>query len=488
MNKSRKMFGLTLISLLVILSLLAACTPTAPEVTEAPASQPSEKPDVPETEEVKEDDPAEEPVAEAPADERDFITWFQYDQNNTDPSSDERVGNMYLNKTIPEFNEDFDGKWNWINVPKAWDKIFSELVAAVLAGGDVPDMMYAGSSDLPTLVQNGAVQDLRAWAEIQSWWKDLDPNAITACTGPDGGLYCLPIAETPHLTYIWTDHFPNGWPKTPDEFMVEAERLKNEGVSALTFFGSTAYGGDGATRAVYTVISSFGGSYSDNEGNMTLNTPEVVAAVEFLRDIVAKGYVTETTFAGSFMEEESFKDASGAAIPTGLFGYRYINPLTAPDGTKYDKGSSDDMLDAIAAGDVKMVPFFAPEGKTPGCNNVARGFVIPVGAQNVEAVYDYINWLMTDADRNAEFVVGPAAGFPSLLSVLDHEVFQVPFYQVAKDAITQASCSPYYGTLERPAEAKELIMNTIYKLIRENPEADIATELQKAQDEYNSGN
>ena len=27
---------------------------------------------------------------------QDFVTWYQYDQNNEDPASDERVGNEYL--------------------------------------------------------------------------------------------------------------------------------------------------------------------------------------------------------------------------------------------------------------------------------------------------------------------------------------------------------------------------------------------------------
>ena len=31
-------------------------------------------------------------------------------------------------------------------------------------------------------------------------------------------------------------------------------------------------------------------------------------------------------------------------------------------------------------------------------------------------------------------------------------------------------------------------MDVVYKLIKEDPTADIATELQKAQDEYNAGN
>jgi multiple sugar transport system substrate-binding protein len=32
---------------------------------------------------------------------RDFVSWYQYDQNNEDPASDERVGNEYLRQTIP---------------------------------------------------------------------------------------------------------------------------------------------------------------------------------------------------------------------------------------------------------------------------------------------------------------------------------------------------------------------------------------------------
>src|SRR5690606_32217621 len=67
---------------------------------------------------------------------RDFVTWYQYDQNNEDPVSDERVGNEYLRRTIPLFNEEFAGKWNWINQPKAFDKMATELITAVQAAGE----------------------------------------------------------------------------------------------------------------------------------------------------------------------------------------------------------------------------------------------------------------------------------------------------------------------------------------------------------------
>lgn len=425
-----------------------------------------------------------EPAAAGP---QDFVTWYQYDQNNEDPASDERVGNAYLRETIPLFNAEFAGKWNWINQPKAFDKMGTELIAAVQAVGEIPDLMHVGSSDLLAFYQNGTVQDLTEWAEAQSWYADLDPNALDVCRGPDGKLYCIPVAQAPQVVFVWADRFPDGFPATPEEFLARAEELKAEGLYAITFFGSTDFDGEGLTRFVWTALSSFGGSLSDDAGNMTLNTPENVAAVEFLRTLVVNEYAPEIAFAGQFQEEEAFKDASAASFPTGIFGYRYVNPLTAPDGTAYEKRNEEDMLDAIAAGDVIVTPFFGANGNPPGCGTGVSAFVIPNGAKNRAAAEEYISWIMTPA-QNAAWVLGPGGGFPTLKATQAVEQFQTPFYQQAAEAVGASVCSPWYGTLERRDEVKKLVMTTIYRLIKENPTLDIATELAAAEAEYNAGN
>lgn len=418
----------------------------------------------------------------------DVVTWFQYDQNNEDPASDERVGNEYLRNTIPQFNEAFAGKWAWVNQPKAFDKMTTELVAAVQAGGDVPDIYeLSNTQDVVDFYRNGTAQDLKEWAQQQPWWDDLDPNAITACTGPDGALYCVPLGERPQVTYVWNDRFPDGYPKTPEEFMQEAERLHKEGLYAMTFFGSTDKGGEGLTRGIWTTISSFGGTLDDGQGNMLLNTPENIAAIEFLREIVAKEYVPEIAFAGGFQEEEAFKDASAGSFPTGLFGYRYVNPLTAPSGKKYDKGSAEDMIDAIEAGDVYLSAYFAAEGLKPGCGIDVAGLVIPTGAKNVEGAHAFIDWMMTP-EQNVPYVMGPAGGFPALTTSQSAEEFQTTFYKEAAEAVGASACRPWYGSLERPNEAQEHVMAVVYKLIKEDPTADIAETLTKAQDEYNANN
>lgn len=417
---------------------------------------------------------------------KDFITWYQYDQNNEDPKSDERVGNEYLRNSIPQFNEAFAGKWHWVNQPKAFDKMVTELITAVQAGGEVPDLMHVGSGDIFTFYQNGTLQDLTEWAQAQSWYSDLDPNAVAACQGPDGKLYCIPVAQQPQIVFVWKDRFPNGYPTTPEEFMAQAAALKEEGLYAITFFGSTDFDGEALGRFMWTTISSFGGKFDDGQGTMTLNTPENVAAISFIREIVTQGYAPEIVFAGQFQEEEAFKDASAGSFPTGIFGYRYVNPLTAPNGNKYEKKNEEDMLDAIAAGDVYLAPFLAAEGQQPGCNIGVSAFGIPAGAQNPEAAYEYINWIMSP-DQNAAWVLAPGGGFPVLKATQADETFQTPFYQQAAEVAAASACRPWYGSLERRQEAQKLIVTTIYKLIKEDPTADIPAALTAAEEEYNAG-
>jgi multiple sugar transport system substrate-binding protein len=464
-----------LIALLLVVSVLVtACGATA-EPTKAP-------------EPTKAAEATKAPEPTAVPEVKDLVTWYQFDQDNEDPANDEAVGNAYLRDTIPLFDEAFAGKWNWINVPKAWDKMAAELVAAVQAGGDVPDIINVGTQYLPDLFRNGVFQDIGDWAKQQAWWGDMDPAAIEACTGPDGKLYCIAPAQIIFVTFVWADRFPNGYPKTPEEFMVEAERLKAEGIYAMTYFGSTDYGGSATTRALWMIISGFGGTYDDGQGNMLLNTPENVAAIEWLREVVAKGYVPEVAFAGGFAEEEPMKDATAASIPTGMFGYRYIRPLTAPNGNKYTTETEQDMLNAIDAGDIILAPFVAPEGHKPGCGLSVQTLGIPVGAKNVEGAYDYINWIMSNPEIDADWVNRAAAGFPALKSTRSQAQFQSEFYKQLAAASDASACRTWFGSLTRPDDATVAIANVVYKLVKEDPTADIATELQKTQDEYNANN
>ena len=176
---------------------------------------------------------------------------------------------------------------------------------------------------------------------------------------------------------------------------------------------------------------SFGGGYDDGNGKLKLNTPENVAAVAWLREMVQKGYVPEIAFAGGFQEEQAFMDGSAGAIPTGLFGYRYMNPLTAPSGKKYEKKTRGGHArrDRRPATSTWRRSLRRP-GKKPGCGTGVTALAIPVGAKNPDGAKEFINWTLSPA-HNPAYVVGPGGGLPVLKSVQATEQFQSAFYKQA---------------------------------------------------------
>ncbi len=96
-----------------------------------------------------------------------------------------------------------------------------DLVTGVQNGGEVPDVMQFGIADLPVYVLNNTIQDVE-WAKSEPWFAALDPKAVEACT-VDGKLMCIPISESPWLTYYWKDLYKDGFPKTPRRFWKPAK-------------------------------------------------------------------------------------------------------------------------------------------------------------------------------------------------------------------------------------------------------------------------
>ena len=88
-------------------------------------------------------------------------------------------------------------------------------------------------------------------------------------------------------------------------------------------------------------------------------------------------------------------------------------------------------------------------------------------------------------EHNPAYVLGPGAGIPVLKSVQATEQFQTPFYQQAAEVVAASHCQAGWPTVIDVQAAEETIMNAVYKLIKTDPTADIAAELQKAEDEFN---
>lgn len=443
-----------------------ASTAPAAEATAAPAAEPTAA-----------------PAAEAPEGGQKVVTWYYFDQNNTDDKADERVGNGYVRDSIAKFNQEFAGKLTLENQPQGYD-LATKLVTAVQSGGDAPDVMAWYDADLRLYMLNNTIQDVE-WAKSEPWFGDLDPKAVEACT-VDGKLMCIPIAQSAWMVMYYTSDYKDGFPKTPDALLQTSEALKAEGKYAMTYWANTAFDGEGASRYFFMSLASFGGGYDDGNGKMLLNRPENVAAVEFMRKIATNGYSPEAVFAGNFEEEASFKQGKAGAFPVSYAVARnYLHPLTTPDGKAYDSNSPADIENAVKEGALKAAPFVAPEGKTPGCNLQLYGFVVPRTAKNVEGAKSYINWVMS-SPNTVDWITRTNGGLPTNKSLESDPAFNGDLATQAKAAASASACRPWYGSLTHIPEAKTLITKAIYDLIKTDPTADIAAGLTAAQDEYNN--
>jgi len=63
--------------------------------------------------------------------------------------------------------------------------------------------------------------------------------------------------------------------------------------------------------------------------------------------------------------------------------------------------------------------------------------------------------------------------------------FQAPYYKESIAALAASVCKVQYPTIADTGGANKAVMQAVYTLVKQNPTADIATTLQKAQDDYN---
>ncbi len=406
-----------------------------------------------------------------PGNQPPIMVWTKFNDQNPQNTQDQ-----WLAAALKEY---IDTTGNQVtNVTQPYDQINSKLNVAVQSGGDVPDVSYVDSQQLGFYTQNGTLMDLTDWVKSAPWYKDLTPAALALCTSPEGKIMCVPTSAASTLVYYWTDLYPNGFPKTTDELLTAAKDLKAKGKFALSMKASEKFS---IETTYFGLIKSFGGEIADAEGKAIWANPGAEAALRFVREMFVNKYSPEVALAPGFDYEEPFKRGDAAGFFAGSWSYVYLNPLTAPDGSKFDQQAAS----VAAAGEAGKMgfapPLAAPNGK-PVAFSVATGWAIPRGSPNVEAAKAFIDFQMT-AERDARFAVAYGA-LPSMTSALADKTFQTPYWQaVSQYQKDYALPAPNLIDYDR---GTTLLGDTINKLMTD-PSKDIMTELKASQDEYNAG-
>lgn len=391
MNKKSKFVAI--IGFLVILStVLASCAPTA-----APTA---EKIIVEKTVQV------EVTPTPQPAGPVTITFWHGY---NAD------VEAKYLDEVlIPEF-ETANPNINVEAVLVPYDQFRRKLLIA-LSGGTAPDLARIDIIWVPELADQGALANLdETWPDFAAYSEQFLPGPLSTNLY-NGAHYGLPLDTNTRVLVYNKDMFEAAGiteaPQTIEDFTAACEKIKALGADKYCFADGGTY-----AWAVNPWIWSFGGDVTDEAVTTSTgvyNSPETVAAYQFLKDGVDKGYIHPGILGGGvdawggFAQDQIAMVLEGPWFPP-LFGSQFP-----------DKAYGMALLPAGPGGSVSVVG--------------GEDIVLFQQSANKEAAMTFMKYMLSEETQLKLVSVGQ---MPVLKSAVDsdtiknHEFFGIFLEQLA---------------------------------------------------------
>jgi len=296
---------IVVMSLLVAASmLLASCGPTA--TTVAPATQP------PATQPPATVPPATEPPATPTTAPVTITIWHQWDGAYLDAIT--KVFNQYMT----------DHPGVTIDLSKPNDVTASLKVA--IPAGQGPDILAWANDQIGSNALAGNIVPLDDQGVTMDFLNSTyEPAAVNGVVW-QGKIWALPesqeaIALVYNKDLVTADYLPTD-PTNMTDFLAKAEKFYTDKKIPLVcnqgFKGGDAY-------HIAPVFFGFGlKQYVDDQGNVTINTPEAINAMKWLLDLKTKGGL--------------LKDADDAAcrtaFETGKVGMDWTGPWAIADFDK----------------------------------------------------------------------------------------------------------------------------------------------------------
>lgn len=206
--------------------------------------------------------------------------------------------------------------------------------------------------------------------------------------------FCHGWAPDPgnYRTSLWERAGMENGPTTYEELLEGGTKIKADQGIALGLGMSNEIDSNMAARAL---IWSFGGSVQDADQNVTLNSPETVAAVEMMTRLF-RGAMTDEVFGWNAA-------SNNQALIAGQLSY-ILNSISAY--------RSAQKTNAEVANDIAFsAPMKGPGGEGLASAHAIPIYVIPKHAANPDAAKEFILHLLdnySDATNNSELYTLPA--------------------------------------------------------------------------------
>lgn len=340
-----------------------------------------------------------------------------------------------------------------------YDEIGSTLALDQQSGANTFDVAAPWYVSIGDLAANGSIQDLTDWIDSTPSIEtdDFIPSIYDPYTLYDGRRYGLPFDGDTHVLFSNTEILErNGIdapPTTWDEYLEDVKTI-TENESADGVYGAAVFGQKsplilGASFA--NRLAGFGGSFVDEEGNPTINSPEAVAAAQALVDVNEYAFPTpaETDFG---VGNGAWYDGKVAFIENWTdLG---VGSETNPDSTVAGKWQ------------VTTLPV-GGEGDASRASLVA-GFtwVIAANTQKTDLAKAFIEFAASSEINSELLVADPQTGIdPNRESSLESEAYGEAYPELQEVNRATLSGSLAWPTGKNASQAAQILTDELAKLL-----------------------
>lgn len=315
------------------------------------------------------------------------------------------------------------------------NKVFTDIAA-----GNAPDIVVPYDPQITPWIELGLLEPLNPWLEAAGY--DLD-TILEDWVAPqqlaikDGQIYAVLLHSNPRAL-VYNEDLLDGAgvavPTTPEELLSAAEALRDEGNQQFgfaTMSGSAT--ADITFLEIMPIINGFGGAFV-TDGQPTANSPETVAALEFIeqmydQELIPLG-VDHTVY------REAFIQGKIAALTIGAF-------IIGQAGA-----NNPDIVPSLAAA---PLPFANEQSIAV---NVFLG--VPTDSENKDAAAAFIIGLLDDAKQGDLAISGTA--IPARRGTVPAEyVAENPWFQAIVDAGDTAVSYAPRGAEQEMTEVMEIV-------------------------------
>lgn len=183
----------------------------------------------------------------------------------------------------------------------------ADKLTNAIPNGNGPDLfIYPGHDRIGDWVAGGLIEPIEYYVS-EATADRFSPDAIAAMAY-QGSLYGLPLAVKSVALYYRTDRLAAP-PATTDELVALGRRLTGEGRFALVYDNADLYG-----HAAW--LHGFGGRLFDEKGELTIDSPEAIAAARFAQELGGEGGVVPPGMTGT-MVSTLFNEGKAAMAISG---------------------------------------------------------------------------------------------------------------------------------------------------------------------------